>query len=171
MNEKFALFKKNCAILDLGAAPGSWTLFALRLLGGLGRVTAVDVLPLERRVTADNLTAVSGDLYDTDTRARVREGAPFDAVLCDAAPATTGNRIVDAARSVDLAELAFDYAEEMLENGGNFVVKVFQGGDERALLKKMRNLFASARGFKPEASRSNSFEIYLIGTGKRETAK
>jgi 23S rRNA (uridine2552-2'-O)-methyltransferase len=171
MNEKFALFKKGCAVLDLGAAPGSWTLFALRLFGGFGRVVAVDMLPLERRVAADNLTTVTGDLFAPDTRSRVREGAPYDAVLCDAAPATTGNRVVDAARSGGLAELAFDYAEEMLKGGGNFVVKIFQGGDEGALLKKMRNLFAQAKGFKPEACRSNSVETYLVGIGKKETAK
>jgi 23S rRNA (uridine2552-2'-O)-methyltransferase len=171
MNEKFALFKQGSAVLDLGAAPGSWTLYALRLLGGRGRIMSADLNALDAKIHADNLTAVQGDLYDTDVRARIRSGAPYDAVLCDAAPSTTGNRLVDTARSNDLAELALDYAIEMLKQGGTFVVKIFQRGSEGAFLKKLRTVFTTARGFKPEASRSNSVETYLIGISKKETAK
>jgi 23S rRNA (uridine2552-2'-O)-methyltransferase len=171
LNEKFALLKKGAAVLDLGAAPGSWSLFALKVLDGTGRVTAVDTAPLDEKLKADNLFAVQGDLFDAQTRARVKERSPYDAVLCDAAPFTTGNRTVDAARSALLAETALDYACEMLKSGGNFVVKVFQGGDENALLKKMRLLFAAAKGYKPKASRSGSFETYLAGLQKKEIFK
>ncbi|HNY23008.1 MAG TPA: RlmE family RNA methyltransferase, partial [Treponemataceae bacterium] len=88
-------------------------------------------------------------------------------VICDAAPATTGNRTVDTARSSGLVELAIYYAEQMLLPGGNFVVKIFQGGDQQAFLKKLRELFTAAKGFKPEACRTESFETYLIGLGKK----
>jgi 23S rRNA (uridine2552-2'-O)-methyltransferase len=171
LNGKFALFKKGDAVLDLGAAPGSWALFALKELDGNGSVTAVDLSPLDEKLKADNLCAVRGDLFDAQTRAIVKERAPYDAVLCDAAPSTIGNRTVDAARSASLAEIALDYADEMLKAGGNFVVKVFQGGDEGALLKKMRRIFAAAKGYKPKASRAGSFETYLAGLRKKEILK
>jgi 23S rRNA (uridine2552-2'-O)-methyltransferase len=165
MNERFSLFKKGDAVLDLGAAPGSWTTFVLRLFEGAGRVTAVDILPISGKIQGSNLTFIQGDLFDPAVRNQVIAGAPYDAVLCDAAPLTTGNRAVDTARSSGLAELALDYAGECLKTGGNFAVKVFQGGDQAALLQRMRGCFASARGYKPKACRPGSFEVYLIGVG------
>jgi 23S rRNA (uridine2552-2'-O)-methyltransferase len=168
MNEKFALFKKGAAALDLGAAPGSWTAFALRLLEGSGRVFAVDINPLDAKIKRDNLTVIQGDVFDPAVRDAVRAGAPYDVVMSDAAPSTTGNRTVDTARSEALAEIALDYAQYMLKPGGNFVVKIFQGGQQGSMLQKMRTVFALAKGYKPEACRSGSFETYLIGLRKKE---
>lgn len=160
---KFGILRKGCRVLDLGAAPGSWTAFVLRALDGSGHVTAVDLRPLAKDVAAPNLVFIQGDLYDESVRRQALELGPYDLVVCDAAPPTTGNRTVDTARSAGLAELAIWYARTMLHAGGNFAVKVFQGGDQQQLLKTMRGMFRTARGFKPEACRSESFEMYLIG--------
>ncbi len=167
INEKFGILKKNYRALDLGAAPGSWTVFVLRALAGTGHITSVDLNPLSKNVTGDNLVFIQGDLYDEDVLRRAQELGPYDVVICDAAPPTTGNRTVDTARSAGLVELAVFYARTMLKEGGNFAVKIFQGGDQQKLLQQMREIFVSARGFKPEACRSESFETYLIGLKKK----
>lgn len=167
IDEKFGILKKNSKILDLGAAPGSWTVFVLRQLEGTGLVTSIDLKPLAKDVKGDNLLFIQGDLYDEQVRNIAKSRGPYDTVICDAAPATTGNRVIDTARSTGLVELALYYATVMLKPGGNFAVKIFQGGDQNALLTQMRQVFESARGFKPQACRSESFETYLIGLNKK----
>lgn len=167
MDEKFNLIKKNSRILDLGAAPGSWTVFVLRALDGNGHVTAIDLSPLANEVQAPNLSFFQGDLYSANIREEARKLGPYNLVICDAAPATTGNRTIDTSRSSGLVELAIYYAEQMLIPGGNFVVKIFQGADQQAHMLKMRALFTTAKGFKPVACRSESFETYLVGLGKK----
>ncbi len=167
LDEKFGLLKRNASILDLGAAPGSWTVFAMRALDGTGHLTSIDLKPLAKDVAGSNLTFIQGDLYDEEVRIQARDLGPYDSVICDAAPPTTGNRTVDTARSTGLVELAIFYAQTMLKPGGNFVVKIFQGGDQQQLLKSMRQIFASARGFKPEACRAESFETYLVGLNRK----
>jgi 23S rRNA (uridine2552-2'-O)-methyltransferase len=116
----------------------------------------------------DKLVFIQGDISSADIQARAAEHAPFDVVLCDAAPSTTGNRVVDTARSNDLVECAVNYADTMLKAGGNFVVKVFQGSDLGVLLKTLRGIFQTAKTFKPEACRSGSFETYLVGLQKQK---
>ena len=167
LDEKFGLLKKNSSVLDLGAAPGSWTVFALRTLNGTGHLTSIDLKPLAKDVVGSNLTFIQGDLYDEEVRMQARNLGPYDSVICDAAPPTSGNRTVDTARSTGLVELAIYYAQTMLKPGGNFVAKIFQGGDQQQLLKSMRQIFTSARGFKPEACRTESFETYLVGLNKK----
>lgn len=167
IDKKFGMIKKNYKILDLGAAPGSWTVFVLRELDGTGHVTSIDLNPLAKNVKSSNLTFIQGDLYSEEIRSSAKELGPYNLVICDAAPPTTGNRVIDTARSTGLVELAIYYAETMLKEGGNFAVKIFQGGDQQMLLKKMREIFAEAKGFKPVACRSESFETYLIGLNKK----
>ena len=167
IDRKFGMLKKNYKVLDLGAAPGSWTVFVLRELAGTGHVTSIDLNLLAKNVKSDNLTFIQGDLYSDEIRKEALEHGPYNLVICDAAPPTTGNRVIDTARSSGLVELAIYYAETMLKQGGNFAVKIFQGGDQQQLLKKMRTIFAEAKGFKPVACRSESFETYLIGINKQ----
>ncbi len=167
INEKFSLFSKSSCVLDLGSAPGSWTLFILRALGGSGKLVSVDLKPLAKNIAGANLTFFQGDLYADDVFARVKDEGPYDALVCDAAPPTTGNRLIDTSRSAALAELAFDYARTVLKEGGSFAVKIFQGSDTRALTNQMKDLFSGHRSFKPTACRSESFETYLIGMQKK----
>jgi 23S rRNA (uridine2552-2'-O)-methyltransferase len=167
IDEKFGLIPGNGTALDLGAAPGSWTVFLLRKLSSGGSVVSCDLNPLAKNVKGDKLTFIQGDLNDADIRSRIQALGPYDSVVCDAAPLTTGNRTVDTARSEQLVEMAIWYAENMLKKGGNFAVKIFQNGDQQVFIKKMRELFTTAKGFKPEACRSESFETYLIGLDRK----
>ncbi len=168
MQKKFTLFGKNGSILDLGAAPGSWTTYLLRFLSPSAKLCAVDLQPLADGVEDPRLVFFQGDLTDAKMVAQVKEQGPFQAVLCDAAPATTGNKTVDTARSAALVETALYYAETQLAAHGNCAVKIFQGGSEQQYLMQMRKLFKTARGFKPKACRSSSFETYLVGLDFKE---
>ena len=167
IDEKFGMIKKNFTVLDLGAAPGSWTTFLLRTMEGSGKVVSCDLNPLAKSVKGDNLVFIQGDLNAPEIRKQIKENGPYDLVVCDAAPKTTGNRMVDTACSEQLVEMAVWYAQTMFKQGGNFAVKIFQNGNQQQILKNMREIFTSAKGFKPEACRSESFETYLIGLKKK----
>src|SRR5574344_1992626 len=168
IDEKFGMIKKNYQVLDLGSAPGSWTTFLLRSLDGTGKVVSCDLNPLAKDVKGDNLVFIQGDLNEESVRNQIQAHGPFDLVVCDAAPLTTGNRTVDTARSRGLVQMAIWYAENMLKSGGNFCVKIFQNGDQQKELQKMRTIFENAKGFKPEACRAESFETYLIGLNRKQ---
>ncbi len=167
IDQKFKILKKNSSVLDLGSAPGSWTTYLLRNLGEEGKVVSCDLNPLSKDVKGNNLVFFQGDLNDTEILNKIKAQGPYDAVVCDAAPFTTGNRTVDTARSEQLVEMAIWYAQTMLKKGGHFLVKIFQNGDQQQFLKKLRELFESAKGFKPAACRSESFETYLIGISRK----
>jgi 23S rRNA (uridine2552-2'-O)-methyltransferase len=171
MDEKFGLLAgvaRGGQVLDLGAAPGSWSLYVLRKASNVS-LTAVDTAPLSRlgAFEGDGFFFIQGDITNGDIREEIRKRGPYRLLLCDAAPATSGNRSLDTLRSLELAETALDYAETVLEQGGGMAVKVFQGGDSPALLTRIRALFASGRSFKPKACRGSSFETYYLGLGKK----
>ena len=172
------------AILDVGAAPGSWSLWLLRQMKGRGTLMAVDIQDLDivpqieamglHKATGTakvdepigaHFTFVKGSILDEPVRARLRELGPYNLVVSDAAPATSGNRLVDQARSEELVEAVIGLALGVLAPGGALVTKIFQGGEERRLLTELRAHFAQARAFKPQACRSESFETYLVATG------
>jgi 23S rRNA (uridine2552-2'-O)-methyltransferase len=175
LDEEFGLLRPGGGprrILDLGAAPGSWSLYVLRRLGQTCRLTACDVAPLSRGYDkglfdSAHFFFIQGDMTDEAVRAAILERAPYHLLVSDAAPATMGRRSIDTLRSLALAETALAYAEAALAAGGNFVVKVFQGGDTASLLKRLRGLFAGTRSFKPKACRRESFETYYLGLGKK----
>ncbi|GHU78242.1 ribosomal RNA large subunit methyltransferase E [Spirochaetia bacterium] len=178
MDEKFGLLPAGPGrgnpfrVLDLGAAPGSWSLYALRKLGSGLFLSAADLSPLSRQYdrglfSGDNVFFIQGDITAAEIREALLARGPYALVMCDAAPATTGNRSVDTLRSLTLAEMALDYAEAALEKGGNLAVKVFQGGDTAEILKKIRELFKTGKSFKPAACRSESFETYYLGLERK----
>jgi 23S rRNA (uridine2552-2'-O)-methyltransferase len=177
LGEKFGLLHQPggggpLKALDLGAAPGSWSLYLLRKLGKGCQLTATDLSPLSRRYDqglfdGENCRFVQGDMTAPEVRAVILARGPFNLVVSDAAPATTGNRSVDTLRSLDLAEAALGYAETALARGGSFVVKVFQGGEAASLLTRIRELFRTGKSYKPEACRSDSFETYYVGLGRK----
>lgn len=155
-------------VLDVGAAPGSWTLYTHReLLKGQGTIIAVDLNPLKLNPVPPTVTAYVGDAFSKEIRAKLTQHGPFDAIISDAAPMTTGNRTVDTTRSEWLAEQVVFLAEEQLKVHGNLVIKIFQGGGQQQILAKMRTMFAKAKTLKPKACRVDSFEIYLIGLDKK----
>jgi len=180
VDEKFGFFKsaprinKNLRVLDLGAAPGSWSLYVLRRLHGALFLAAADILPLSGQLDqfkGDNFRFIQGDFTGDAIRKELTEMGPYSAIISDAAPATTGSRTVDTQRSAALTEEAFSYAERCLAPGGNLAVKVFQGDDTAELLKRLKERFKSAKSFKPAACRSGSFETYFLGLGKSENKK
>ncbi len=165
IDRKFALVRKGMRILDIGAAPGSWSLWTLKRLAGSGFLAAVDLQALGMCPPYPNFRFIQGDLYDPAVRAELASLGPYGLVLSDAAPATTGNRLVDQGQSEAIVEAVIDCALACLAPGGALVAKIFQGGAEAGLLKRLRGDFAQARGFKPEACRSESFETYLVASG------
>ena len=168
INESNRLIKPGDSVLDVGAAPGSWTLFTDReLLKGKGRIVSVDLNPLSIDPVPPTVTSFTGDAFSKEIRAKLTELGPYDAIISDAAPMTTGNRVVDTTRSEYLAEQVVYLAEEQLKMHGNMVIKIFQGGGEQEILKKMRTMFTKAKTLKPKASRDDSFEIFLIGLDRK----
>ena len=165
IQQKHAVIPTRGRILDIGAAPGSWTQFVRSIVGPSGLVVAVDQSPLPHLEGLSNVTAIIGDIYDTVILAQLAAQGPFDAVISDAAPPTTGNRTVDTSRSAALVEHVISLCPELLREGGALVAKLFQGGDEQALLARIRSQFTTGRLVKPRASRSESFEVFLVGTG------
>jgi len=175
IDEKFGLLKPGRAVfrvLDLGAAPGSWSLYVLRKFGAKGFLAAADLSPLSREFDkglfdGGNFFFIQGDITANETRETLLSKGPYSAIISDAAPGTTGNHTVDSSRSLELAETVTAYAESALSTGGNLAIKVFQGGESGLLLKRMKTLFETAKSFKPQACRGESVETYFIGLGKK----
>lgn len=168
INNLHNLIKPGDRVLDVGAAPGSWTLFTDRqLLKGRGKIVAVDLNPLSLNPIPPTVIEFTGDAFSKEIRAKLVEEGPYNCIISDAAPMTTGNRTVDTTRSEWLAEQVVYLAEEQLLQGGNLVIKIFQGGGQQEVLKNMRTIFEKAKAFKPKATRNDSFEIYLIGLNKK----
>jgi 23S rRNA (uridine2552-2'-O)-methyltransferase len=162
MQERFRLLRSGDRILDVGAAPGSWSRYCLEVVGA--RVVAVDLVgvSLEAR-HGGAFRFVQGSIFDEAVAERLATEGPYNVVLSDAAPATTGASLVDTETSLEIARRVLAIARGCLKPGGNLVIKVFQSGAEAELLRRMKNLFARARTFKPDASRRESRETYLLG--------
>ena len=169
LDDRFRLLKPGARIVDLGAAPGGWSQIAadrVKAKDGAGRVVAIDLLDMEPIAGVD--FAVK-DFNDEDAPAVVKamlEGEA-DGVMSDMAANTTGHKQTDHLRIVALAELAAEFACEVLAAGGFFVAKVLQGGTEGQLLARLKRDFAMVRHVKPAASRADSAELYVLATGFR----
>ena len=170
LHEKHGLIERTDAVLDLGAAPGSWSKFALEIVGAQGRVVAVDLSRVTLQVKPGNdFCFLEGDFFDPEITSRLSSLGPYDVVLSDAAPSTTGNALVDTARSFEIAERALSIGYKTLKPGGRLLVKLFQGGGERDFVGTARALFQTVRVCKPKASASNSREVYILGLGRRRS--
>ena len=164
LDDRFHLIRKGDRVLDLGAAPGGWTQVAVKR--GASTVLAVDLLPLE---PIQGARILQGDFTDPAMPARLLAelGGGVDLVLSDMAPNTTGHASTDHIRIVALAEMALDLAVQILEPGGAFVAKVFQGGSEKPILDRLKRTFSSVRHAKPPSSRKESSELYVVASGFR----
>jgi len=182
IDEKFGLLKPRSSppatvdgafrVLDLGAAPGSWSLYILRKMPG-ALLVSVDLSSLSRQYDRglfdlNGFLFIQGDITEAAIRDSIMERGPYSLIISDAAPATTGNRVVDSSRSLELAEAVLAYAESSLATGGNLVFKLFQGGDSPDLHRRMKALFTTAKNYKPTSCRSESFETYCLGLGIKE---
>lgn len=166
LDDKFGLLKPGGRIVDLGAAPGGWSQVAVQRTGGTGRVVGIDYLEMEDVPGAELLQM---DFLDEEAPEALRAilGGQADVVLSDMAAPTTGHRATDHLRIVALAEEALSFAEDVLAPGGAFVAKVLQGGSEKQLLDRLKTNFARVHHAKPDASRSDSAEMYVVGLGFR----
>ncbi|NCB00778.1 MAG: RlmE family RNA methyltransferase [Spirochaetia bacterium] len=167
MQVQHRLIRPGDKVLDVGAAPGSWTLYVHnKILKDTGSIVAVDLNPLSLNPVPFNVTSLTGDAFSSEIREQLTSLGPYDVIISDAAPMTTGIRSVDTSKSEYLSESVFHLALEQLKVHGNLVIKIYQGGGEATLLQEMRKRFKKAKGFKPKASRSDSFELFLIGLDK-----
>jgi 23S rRNA (uridine2552-2'-O)-methyltransferase len=168
IDKRFRLFKPGQNVLDLGASPGSWSQYASQKVGAKGRVLGIDLSPVT--VTLDNALFIQSDLRDLQLNEVIQSHgfeSPFDLVLSDMAPKTTGIRITDQARSLELCELALDVADRFLKPGGHFVCKLFHSDDFNKLRDKIKKAYDKFEAVKPESTRKISKEIFLVGLGKR----
>jgi 23S rRNA (uridine2552-2'-O)-methyltransferase len=164
MQERFSLLKAGQKVLDLGSAPGSWSKYCLQRLGSRGRLVGVDLEPVSiARPPGGRYRFLQGDIFSAQILTTLGELGPFDVILSDAAPRTSGSGLVDAQGSLEIATRVLEIAVGLLEPGGHLVVKVFHGGEEGQLLQRMKSLFRRARAFKPKASRGESRETYFLG--------
>jgi len=161
IQKKFDLLHAGQTVLDLGAAPGSWSQVATKQVGRKGHVIAVDLQAIE---PIPGVTTIQGDIATADTQAQMLAAAegPFDVVLSDAAPNTSGIRLRDHAFSVALVYAALDVARRSLVPGGHFVAKVFEGEDLPQLIVDLRQFFATVKPFYPEATRREGLEVFLV---------
>lgn len=161
INEKYKILKPNQKILDLGAAPGSWSQYVMRTVNGKAKIIAIDLLDIE---PIDGVTIIKGDFLAKENQEKIIELAPngLDVILSDIAPDTTGVHYADTENSFILVNLALDIAEKLLKPGGSFVAKVFEGAEYQTLLKRTRSLFGFAKSVNPKASLNRSRELFLV---------
>jgi 23S rRNA (uridine2552-2'-O)-methyltransferase len=164
IQKKYKLLRKDDKILDLGCSPGSWLLYAANLVGSGGLVVGIDLKPAAIELPAHAKTVVA-DVFTLNATNPELMGIDFDVVLSDMAPSTTGNKMVDAARSAALCEAALSIAESVLRPGGSFVCKIFQGQDFSQFSDLIRKKFTNQHILKPRSSRKASKEIFVIGRG------
>ncbi|VEN73301.1 Ribosomal RNA large subunit methyltransferase E [Candidatus Desulfarcum epimagneticum] len=163
---KFKLIKKKDRVLDLGCRPGSWLIFAAGEAGPAGKVVGVDLHPLSIALPP-NAEFVQADMLSLSDPDYARMGGAFDVVLSDAAPATTGVKTADAARSYALCEAALSIAGDVLREGGSMACKIFVGEEFSHFNDLMKQRFKRFKIFKPQSCRKASREIYVIGSGYR----
>lgn len=166
LDDRFRFLQQGVKVVDLGAAPGGWTQVAVER-AGKGNVIALDISPLDPIPGAQMIDA---DIMEDGTVKSILAFAAsgVHVVLSDMAPATTGHRATDHLRIVALAEAAFDLAVQILRPNGVFIAKVYQGGSEKELLTRLKQVFRTVKHAKPEASRRDSSETYVIAIGFRE---
>ncbi len=167
MDRKWRLIRPTDAVLDLGAAPGSWLQYALRR-APRGVVVGVDLQRLSPGVVQAGAHALQADVFELDPASLRRFAPSYDIVLSDLAPATSGDAFVDSQRSLRLAERALELALAVLRPRGRFAVKLFQGEDFAGYRARLAGCFDEVRVFKPKSSRQESKEIYLVALGRKE---
>jgi 23S rRNA (uridine2552-2'-O)-methyltransferase len=161
IDQRLGVFRPGQHVLDLGASPGSWTLFASERIGARGRVLAVDVEPLAQPLP-ENVTALQADVLSVEP-SRLSALAPYDVVLSDMAPSTSGNKVRDQSRSVELFLRALDLARELGRPGCTFVGKVFMSQELPSLKRRAGEHFDAVKIIRPAATRKPSSEVFVCG--------
>ncbi|EKE01397.1 MAG: ribosomal RNA large subunit methyltransferase J [uncultured bacterium] len=162
IQERYKIIKPNMFVVDLGAAPGGWSEYAVQLVAPKGKIFALDILPMQPIKGVD---FIQGDFTQDDVvkdlHARLN-GEKIDVVLSDMAPNLSGLSVVDQSRSINLVEIALAFAQKGLKPGGVFLTKIFQGAGFENFVKNLRHSFGEVKVIKPDASRARSKEIFLL---------
>ena len=169
LDERDHLIRPGMIVVDLGAAPGSWSQVVVERLKDKGRVVALDLLEMHPLPGVD---FIQGDFTEDEVLAKLEEllhGKQVDLVISDMAPNMSGMSVIDQAKSMHLAELALEFCRQWLKPGGHFLVKVFIGSGFDELVRTMRPEFSKVVIRKPKASRDRSAETYLLGIGRQQS--
>ncbi len=167
IDQKLKIIRSNDHILDLGASPGSWSQYCSKKIGLQGRILGVDLSPVNVKLA--NAEFIQADLRDLQLEEIFKEKGyvrPFDVILSDMAPKTTGIRITDQARSFELCELALNVARQFLKKDGHFVCKLFHSDEFTVLKNQIKSEFSKFEAVKPDSTRKISKEIFLVGLKK-----
>ncbi len=164
LDEKFHFLGRGKRIVDLGCAPGGWTQIAAMRNKGSGEIVGMDLLPTE---PIEGAILLQQDFTSEDAPDKIKAllHGPADVVMSDMAANTTGVQNIDHLRTISLVEAAYEFAKEILAEGGIFIAKVFQGGTEGELLNDMKKHFSKVVHHKPDASRQDSVETYVVAIG------
>ena len=168
IDRRVRLLRPGMHVLDLGCAPGSWLLYAAQRVGANGRARGIDLSALEIALPR-NAESMVGDAFapTAEVDAFIRQLAPYQVVLSDMAPSTTGERFGDQMRSAELVDRTLDLADELVAPGGSWVAKVFMSDELPRLRARARALFESERILRPEGTRTVSYEVFLVGEKRR----
>lgn len=161
-DQKYRLFRKGHLVLDLGAAPGSWSKYVLERVGPKGLVVAIDLSPL--KINSPRLVFFQKDVFEVEPAEilKITDGRLFEAVISDMAPKTTGDRSGDHFRSIRLAERALELAEALLKAKGFFLVKVFEGEAFPSYVEEVKKRLGPVKRFRPKSTRAESREIFVL---------
>ncbi len=163
IDRRLSLLRSGQRVLDLGAAPGSWSLYASQRVGPAGRVLAVDLQEL-RQTFPDTVRVLQGDALDLANEA-LAEFAPYDLVLSDMAPNTSGNKVRDQARSAELFRRALAVAEALGRPGSSFVGKLFMSDEFQDVRAALARAYERVQVIRPSGTRAQSSELFLVGIG------
>jgi len=169
INEKYNLFEKNMVVVDLGAAPGSWSQVAINKIGKKGKLFALDLLEIE---PLKNVDFIQGDFRDDEvliTMEKKIDNLKVDLVISDMAPNITGIKVVDQSATIHLNELALEFSCNWLKPNGHLLVKSFIGADFDSFIDSVKPFFKKVIRIKPSSSRSRSSEIFVLGYEKINT--
>lgn len=168
INRRVRLFRRGQRVLDLGCAPGSWMQYAAGEVGPGGQIVGID-LQAVAPVGAANVKILQGDIFATPPEELLLGGPLFDVVMSDMAPSTSGARFTDHVRSIELCQRALELADRVLRPGGAFVCKAFEGSELNAFVAEVKARYAQVRRIKPEATRDESVELFIVGQDRRES--
>ncbi|MFC1837627.1 SAM-dependent methyltransferase [Thermodesulfobacteriota bacterium] len=164
--KKHRFIKNGDTILDFGCHPGSWSIYAARVVGPQGLVVGVDLQETKRVsiAKAAEIVWLCDDIMSDDIVGKLQGiRKTFQVIVSDIAPQTSGNRWVDQQQSLNLARRVYELAGFLLKNGGNFYVKVFEGEDFKEFVDSVRKSFKTVKIIKPKSSRSESREVFVLG--------
>jgi len=166
VDKKNNLVRKGYKVIDLGCFPGSWMQYISNKIGDKGLVLGVDIQELELSLSP-NMRFIHGDIHELDIETLEPYSRVWDLVVSDMAPNTTGNRSTDSLRSFALCEMALEVAARFLRPGGNCLVKSLQGQAQEDLLKRMRAEYNKVKSLRPQSTRKESKEVFVLGIGKK----